>query len=222
MDSCPWQFLVSLSVSLWETKILGQDAIFGDFVLNSCNRKEEERRSMKHLQNEISSFIKVAPLCYLQNLGLFSSHFSSYFPHIYALFWRIYNFFCRIYRLFGEFTQSFVTTNVYALPLKFLKSLLADFFPHLVWAKFWVPLLCWSLVPDIPKSVNLSTQELGIPGNFGHTLCWGPQLYSWEFNHQSRTQTNQVTNLIPTIPNFLGVPLKGIGMCFNQLNCHST
>ena len=37
-------------VSLSEVKIPGQDAIFGDFVLNSCNRKEEERRSMKHLQ----------------------------------------------------------------------------------------------------------------------------------------------------------------------------
>ena len=196
MDSCPWQFLVSLSVSLWETKILGQDAIFGDFVLNSCNRKEEERRSMKHLQNEISSFIKVAPLCYLQNLGLFSSHFSSYFPHIYALFWRIYNFFCRIYRLFSSPCLSQILSST----------------PVLVSGSWY----------NIPKSVNLSTQELGIPGNFGHTLCWGPQLYSWEFNHQSRTQTNQVTNLIPTIPNFLGVPLKGIGMCFNQLNCHST
>ena len=44
-------------VSLWETKIPGQDAIFGDFVLNSCNRKEEERRSMKHLQKPKNSWV---------------------------------------------------------------------------------------------------------------------------------------------------------------------
>ena len=58
-------------------------------------------------------------------------------------------FFVKFTDFLVEFTHFFVATDVYALPLKFLKSLLADFFPHLVWAKFWVPLLCWSLVPDI-------------------------------------------------------------------------
>ena len=76
--------------------------------------------------------------------GSFFLTFSSYYPHISALFWRIYNFLSNL-QIFllnlRTFLSIFVTTDVYALPLKFLKSLPADFFPHLVWAKFWVPLL---------------------------------------------------------------------------------
>ena len=61
---------------------------------------------MKDLQNEISSFkteaatmVKYNRSCFgqtaLKNLGLFSSHFPSYFTHINADFCRIYGvFFC--------------------------------------------------------------------------------------------------------------------------------
>ena len=50
------------------------------------------------------------------------------------------------------FLSNFVATDVYALSIKFLKSLPAVFFPFLVWAKFWVPPLpriwSWDIVFD--------------------------------------------------------------------------
>ena len=42
------------------------------------------------------------------------------------------HFFDKFRDFFVELTHFFVATDVYALPLKFLKSLPADFFPHLV------------------------------------------------------------------------------------------
>ena len=47
-------------------------------------------------------------------------------------FWRIYIFFVEFTDFFVEFTHLFVATDVYALPLKLLKSLPADFIPDLV------------------------------------------------------------------------------------------
>ena len=148
-------------------------------------------------------FIFSSHLCtFLANLQFFLSNLQT--------FWWIYAVFCHDKRLCAS-SKNFkiLASRLFSSPC--LSQILSS-----------TPVLVSGSWYNIPKSVNLSTQELGIPGNFGHTLCWGPQLYSWEFNHQSRTQTNQVTNLIPTIPNFLGVPLKGIGMCFNQFDCHST
>ena len=53
--------------------------------------------------------------------------------------------FCRIQVLLPHISalllSNFVATDVYALSIIFLKSLPADFFPFLVWAKFWVPVL---------------------------------------------------------------------------------
>ena len=53
--------------------------------------------------------------------------------------------FCRIQVFLPHISalllSNFVATDVYALSIIFLKSLPADFFPFLVWAKFWVPVL---------------------------------------------------------------------------------
>ena len=45
---------------------------------------------------------------------------------------EITNFFVEFMDFLVEFKHFFIATDVYALPLKFLKSLPADFFPHLV------------------------------------------------------------------------------------------
>ena len=100
-------------VSLWEIKIPGQDTIFGDFVLNSCNRKEEERRSIYSISILLlefifpfvrpSEYIIIPEVCaqgwysgstpvLIVEFGSFFLTFSTYFPHIYALFWQIHEF----------------------------------------------------------------------------------------------------------------------------------
>ena len=67
---------------------------------------------------------------------LFLGLFSHIFLHIFLIFLHFFDDFTNIFveftDFFVEFTHFFVATDVYALPLKILKSLPADFFPHLV------------------------------------------------------------------------------------------
>ena len=69
-------------------------------------------------------------------LSILSQHII--IPEVSVLFVESRFFFSHISALL---LSNFVATDVYALSLKFLKSLPAVFFPYLVWAKFWVPLL---------------------------------------------------------------------------------
>ena len=105
-------------VFLWETKIPGQDAIFGDFVLvpqipskkhlfyfNPTLRIHLSVRSSVWVYYNSWSLctgvvLLSTPVLFVEFrysfhtfFFIFSSHFSSYFPHIYALFWQIYDFF---------------------------------------------------------------------------------------------------------------------------------
>ena len=73
------------------------------------------------------------------------------FLHIFLTFLHFFlanlRFFCGIYALFCWIYALFVNfccDRRLRASSENLKSLPADFFPHLVWAKFWVPLLHWT------------------------------------------------------------------------------
>ena len=67
--------------------------------------------------------------------------------------------FCRIQVFLPHISalllSNFVATDVYALSIIFLKSLPADFFPFLVWAKFWVPVLVRSCEVGLGPNAQL-------------------------------------------------------------------
>ena len=127
LEPCPCfpNFLAKTTfilVSLWQTKIPGQDAIFGDFVLNSCNRKEEERRSIYSISILLLEFIfpfvrpseyiiipevcaqgwysGSTPVLFVEFGSFFLTFFFIFSSHLCIFFWQNYDFFCCIYGLF--------------------------------------------------------------------------------------------------------------------------